>query len=120
MIPQGRFVLRDTPRDPRLVERQRDMERRVFEQAMAIDGRVEEALRRMLERGQVTPDTVVVTFTGDATKRAIMVGDETVWEGLLVRGDAPRHVWRLRETSECRCDWDIVRADQWEWRERWL
>lgn len=57
---------------------------------------------------------------GDATKRAIMVGEETVWEGRIVRADDPRYVWRLRETSEYRCDWDAVQVDQWEWRERWL
>lgn len=115
-----RYVLRANEPDPRWMEIQRERLEQIHEQQMAIAGRVEDALRHMFERGQITPDTVTVTFMGDATKRAIVVGEETVWEGRIVRADDPRYVWRLRETSECRCDWDIARVDQWEWRERWL
>lgn len=90
--------MRQPPPDPVRDEIRREVARRSDEMLDAISGRVEEALRRLFERGQVTPDTAVVTFTYDATKRAVEVGGEHVWEGSMVR----------------------IGRYGWAWQERWL
>lgn len=90
------YVKRQPRQDPRRDEIHRQRIQAVEHTISVINSRVDEALRHMFERGQVTPDTAVVTFTYDCTKRAIEVGGEHVREGSMVRVSKYGLLWSER------------------------